>query len=56
MGEAFLAEGPMLVESAGAAEYLSVSWGIQSAFPIDVPFYLPETPPTGCPESALPRG
>jgi hypothetical protein len=44
----------MLVKSSGAAEYLSISWNIQNAFPIDLPFYLPEMPPAGCPESALP--
>ncbi len=53
VGSAAMTEGPTLVRSAGAAEYLSVSWNVQNAFPIDVPFYLPELPPTSCPESPL---
>ncbi|HUR73475.1 MAG TPA: hypothetical protein VMZ00_04320 [Sporichthya sp.] len=54
VGRASVAQGPMLVKSSGAAEYLSVSWNVQNGFPIDVPFYLPEGPPAECPESALP--
>lgn len=55
VGQAFRAQGPLLVTSAAPAEYLSVTWGIQNAFPIDVPLNLPELPPASCPESALPR-
>ncbi|MBA3742157.1 hypothetical protein [Sporichthya sp.] len=54
VGEADVATGPILVKSKGAAEYLSVVWNIQNAFPVDAPFNLPEMPPAGCPESALP--
>lgn len=54
VGSAARTEGPTLVRSDAAAEYLSVSWNVQNAFPIDVPFYLPEAPPSGCPETALP--
>lgn len=54
VGQAFPAEGPILTTSGNGAEYLSISWGVQNAFPIDVPFYLPERPPFECPETALP--
>jgi hypothetical protein len=55
VGSAAMAKGPLLVRSAGEAEYISVSWNVQNAFPIDVPFYLPEPPPSSCPESPLTR-
>ncbi|WP_019872776.1 hypothetical protein [Sporichthya polymorpha] len=54
VGKGFRADGPVLVRSAGEAEYLSITWNIQNGFPIDLPFYLPEPPPTSCPETALP--
>lgn len=54
VGKAFRAQGPLQVRASGTAEYLSVTWNIQNAFPIDVPFYLPEAPPSSCPETALP--
>jgi hypothetical protein len=52
-GEAFVAGTPMLARTTGAAEYLSVSWNIQNGFPVDQPFYVPELPPTDCPDSPL---
>lgn len=54
-GSAFYAEGPLLVTNPGSepAEYLSVSWNIQNGFPVDVPVYVPEPPPTGCMDSVL---
>jgi len=55
VGQASVAKGPMLVKSSGGAEYLSVTWNIQNGFPIDLPFNLPELPPSGCPNTAVPR-
>lgn len=52
-GDAFMASTPVLVRSTGAAEYLSVSWNIQNGFPVDQPFYVPELPPTDCPDTVL---
>lgn len=52
-GDAFMPGSRMLVRSSAPAEYLSVSWNIQNGFPVDQPFYIPELPPTDCPDSAL---
>lgn len=52
-GGAFLVDPHVLVRAAGAAEYLSVSWNTQNGFPVEQPLYVPELPPTECPDSLL---
>ncbi len=52
-GGAFVVDPHVQIRATGAAEYLSVAWNTQNGFPVDQPFYVPELPPTDCPDSAL---
>ncbi len=52
-GGAFVVEPHVLMRSTEGAEYLSVSWNTQNGLPVDQPYYIPEVPPTDCPDSAL---
>lgn len=52
-GTAFMANPRTLVRSTGGAEYLSVSWNIQNGMSVEQPLYIPELPPTDCPDSPL---
>ncbi len=52
-GQAFALDPHVLVRTAEAAEYVTVAWNIQNGFPVDRPLYVPELPPTDCPDAVL---